>query len=86
MKNLSKHIPHYLSLGAVLLAGILAFLFFSYERVFQVAVAIAVAVSYVAWGIIHHAIHDDLYLTVVVEYIMVAAIGLFIVFSLIFRA
>lgn len=85
MKNFLKHLPHYLSLFGILLAGILAFLFFSYDKLFQVGVAVAVAISYVAWGIVHHTIHKDLYPSVVIEYLIVAALGLVVVFSLIFR-
>ena len=85
MKNLAKHLPHYLSLIGILLAGTVAFSLFSYDRAFQAAVAIATAVSYVVWGLIHHLLHRDLYLTVAIEYIVVATLGLSIVFSLILR-
>ncbi len=86
MKRATKHLLHYLPLIAVFLAGLLAFWLFSYNRVFQIIVAVVVAVSYVVWGVIHHAIHKDLYLSTVVEYIVIASLGLIIIFSLIFRA
>lgn len=85
MKQIAKHLPHYLSLIGILVAGALAFRIFSYDRFFQMAVATAVAVSYVFWGIIHHAIRKDLYFSVIIEYIIVASLGLVIVFSLVFR-
>lgn len=85
MKNFAEHLPHYLVLLGMLFAGILAFLLFSYDRVFQMIVAIATAVSYVFWGLVHHAIHEDLYFSVVIEYLAVASLGLVIVFSLILR-
>lgn len=86
MKDIAKHIPHYLALIGIFIAGLVAFWVFSYNRAFQMVIAIAVAVAYVAWGIIHHAIHRDLYLIVVLEYIIIASLGLFVVLSLIFRA
>jgi len=86
MKGISKHIPHYMVLFGILAAGILAFLLFSYDKGFQMIVATAVALSYVAWGIVHHSIHRDLYLSVVIEYLAVASLGLVIVFSLILRS
>lgn len=86
MKNIAKHLPHYFVLLGMFLAGIVAFSLFSYDRVFQMIVAVAVAVSYFVWGIIHHAIHRDLYFSVVVEYLAVACLGLVIVFSLIIRS
>jgi hypothetical protein len=85
MKDISKHFPHYLPLLGLFAFGVLAFVIASYDRVFQMGVAIALAVAYVAWGIVHHYIHRDLYLSVVIEYIVVACLGLVIVFSLVFR-
>ena len=84
-RRISKHLPHYLSLVGILVFGILGFWFFSFDKTFQIAVAVAVAVSYVVWGVIHHSIHRDLHLDVVVEYIAVAALGLIVMLSLIFR-
>lgn len=86
LKNIAKHLPHYLPLIGILVVGLAAFWVFSYDRFFQIAVAVASALAYVAWGVIHHAIHRDLYLSVILEYIVIASLGLVIVFSLIFRA
>ncbi|KKU02595.1 MAG: hypothetical protein UX03_C0030G0016 [Candidatus Woesebacteria bacterium GW2011_GWE1_45_18] len=85
MKNFAKHLPHYFALFGVLFLGALAFYLFSYDRAFQAAVAVAVAIAYVAWGTVHHSIHRDLHLSVFIEYLLVAALGLVIVFSLMFR-
>lgn len=85
MKNFAKHLPHYLALLGVLFLGALAFYLFSYDQTFQVGVIVATALSYVAWGVIHHAIHRDLHLAVFIEYLAIATLGLVIVFSLIFR-
>jgi len=85
MKHFSKHLPHYLTLIGILLIGLFGFVIFSHDRVFQVAIAIAIALSYVVWGIIHHFLHKDLYLIVLVEYMAVALLGLIIVLSLIAR-
>lgn len=85
-RKTAVHIQHYLPLVGILLAGALGFIFFSYDRVFQAACALATAAAYVAWGLIHHHIHRDLYLSVVIEYIAIAALGVAVVFSLLFRA
>ena len=68
------------------MAGLIGFWYFGYDRMFQMAVAVALAVSYVVWGVVHHYIHKDLYLSVVIEYIVVATLGLVLVFSLVFRS
>jgi len=86
MKGISKHLPHYFVLFGLLLAGILAFVLFSYDRAFQMIVAVSIAVAYVIWGLVHHLIHKDLYFSVVLEYLAIAALGLVMVFSLILRS
>lgn len=86
MKRIAKHLPHYLPLLGIFALAVVAFLISSYDRFFLMGVSIAVAVSYVAWGVVHHSIHRDLHLSVIVEYIVVAALGLVIVFSLLLRS
>jgi len=85
MKKIISHIPYYTPLIGIFIAGTLGFAIFSYDRVFQVAISIAIALSYVIWGIIHHLVNKDLYWEIVVEYLVVASLGLVILFSLIFR-
>lgn len=86
MKKFAKDISHYLPLLGIFALGVLAFALFSFDRLFQVAVSIAIAAAYVVWGVVHHYLHGDLHLSVIIEYIVVASLGLVIVFSLIFRA
>ena len=86
MKKIIRDLPHILTLAGIFIAALVGFWVFSYDRFFQGAVAIALSVSYVAWGIVHHKLHNNLYLAVVVEYVLVASLGLIIVFSLIFNS
>ncbi len=86
IKSFARHLPHYLTLFGILFAGVLAFLIFSYDRIFQIGVLVAMSAGYVAWGIVHHAIHKNLHLSVVIEYLVVALLGLIVVFSLIFQS
>jgi positive regulator of sigma E activity len=85
MKQITKMLPHYLPLLGIFVAAALAFSIFSYDKVFEVAIAVSVAVAYVAWGVVHHMIHKDLYPEVVIEYLVIASLGLVVLFSLIFR-
>lgn len=82
---MTKHLPYYLSLFGILTAGLIGFVVFSYDRVFQIVIASATAIAYVIWGVVHHLIHKDLHLEIVIEYIIVAVLGLIILFSLVFR-
>lgn len=86
MRSIYKHFPHYASLVAVLLAGSILFIIFSYSKYLEAAIGISLALSYVSWGLIHHYLHRDLHFSVFVEYVVVASLGLVIIFSLIFRA
>jgi len=85
MRKFAKHMPHYFSLFGLLLAGILGFAIFSYDRIFQIYTAVAVASAYIVWGAFHHALHKDLYLEVIIEYVVISSLGLIIVLSLILR-
>lgn len=86
MKGVSHHLQHYLPLIGIFCVSIVGFIAFSYDKTFQEALVLAVAVSYVTWGIIHHHLHGDLHLSVIVEYIAVAVLGAVLLLSLIFRA
>ncbi len=85
MNNFVKHLPHYISLIAIFVAGAISFYFFSYDRSFLIGTAFALSAAYVAWGLIHHTIHKDMSLTVLLEYVAIAILGLVLSLSLIFR-
>lgn len=86
MRSIARHLPHYMALFGLLLAGFAGFIIFSYDKSFQTAVAVATAVGYVLWGVVHHFLHKDLHIETVVEYIAVASLGLIILFSLVIRS
>lgn len=83
MKTFARHLPHYMALFGILLASFAGLILFSYDRSFQMAVAIATAVAYVFWGIAHHTLHKDLHLETVIEYIVIASLGLVVIFGII---
>lgn len=85
MKQITSHIQHYLPLIGIFVAGIIGFSLFSYDRLFQSMIVVAVGVSYIIWGVIHHHIHRDLYLSVFVEYLAVAILGMTLIFTLLLR-
>lgn len=85
MQYILKHIPHYISLVGILVAGFVGFYIYSYDRFFQIGIIVALCFSYISWGIIHHAIHGDISLSIVVEYLAVALLGSVMALSLIFR-
>ncbi|MEK7497905.1 MAG: hypothetical protein AAB656_03230 [Patescibacteria group bacterium] len=86
MKKFANHLPHSVTLVGIFVVALIGFFSFSYDKDFQAAITIAAANGYVSWGIVHHAIHKDLYLETVVEYLVYAALGVVIVLSTIFRS
>jgi hypothetical protein len=86
MKSFVKHLPHFLSLFGILFAGFAGLILFSYDKNFQLSIAVAAASAYVAWGVVHHILHKDFHFEIFLEYLAVAILGLTIIFSLIIRS
>lgn len=86
MRSFVKHLPHFLSLFGILIAGFAGLVLFSYDRNFQLSIAVAAAAAYVAWGVVHHILHKDFHFEIFLEYLAVAILGLTIIFSLIIRS
>lgn len=85
-KKFARHLPHYLPLLGIFTAGALAFFVFSYDKQFQAGVVLSVAISHFVWGVVHHHIHGDLSMEVVLEYLAISLLGLSVILSLIFRS
>lgn len=86
MKSFVKHLPHYLTLYGIIFAGFIGLILFSYDKYFQLSIAVAAASAYVSWGVIHHILHKDFHFEILLEYLAVAVLGLTIIFSLIIRS
>lgn len=85
MRKLNKHKSiHYLSLLLILASGVLLLMAFPRNEALQLSVLVGTAFGYVAWGVVHHHIHRDLNMFVVVEYISIAILGLVLIYPLIF--
>jgi hypothetical protein len=69
----------------VLGVGLIGFFVFSYMREVQMAIAAGLAIAYFVWGVMHHYIHKDLTVSVILEYVLFAILGYVILTSLILR-
>ncbi len=78
-----KHIAYYIGLGMVLLLGLPLLALTGFNKAFQISVVILLALFYVLWGLLHHYMHHDLHTKIVLEYIVMAALGVSIVFFVI---
>jgi hypothetical protein len=76
-------ITHYLPLVAVLVATLVGFVIFRYDRALKISLTVAAGVSYLVWGIIHHYIHKDLNTEIVIEYLVICIFGVMAVVFLI---
>jgi len=82
MIDLKKQHKDFLALLTLLSFGLLAILYFRFDRQIQSAVVLVIGVCYVAWGIIHHFLQDDFHLKILVEYLAVALFGVILFLSL----
>jgi hypothetical protein len=72
-KNL--HAFQYLILVLELFAGAILLLMYKSYPITQFYIGIGIAVSYFLWGIIHHHLHGDLHKKHMVEYGLIAVLG-----------
>ncbi len=80
-----KHLPHIASLYAIFIVAAIVFIAFSYNKAVQVAAIAAAASAYLVWGIVHHLIHNDLTIPVIIEYIAFALLGFVVGISVVLR-
>lgn len=80
--KLYKHSAYYASLICILVLGFLLAYSNISNRSFQIGVVIVTTFFYVLWGIMHHLINHDLHVKIVIEYILIGAFGLTIIFFL----
>lgn len=86
MSEISKHLAHYLSLLGMIGVGLWGLMAFSYDKNLQSAISVSLGLGFVAWGVIHHWIHEDLYPKIVLEYIATAILGVVILLSVFWSA
>ena len=69
------HLLYYIFLLGILFWGIFLIFMFNPKRDLQMVTLLLLSFIYVLAGIIHHLINHDLVLKIVVEYILIAALG-----------
>ncbi len=83
--KLSIHTVHYIVLLLILFGSAVAFLLLQGNHDNQMIVGILAALSYVAWGIIHHMLEKDLHTKIVVEYVLMGAIAIALLYFVLGR-
>jgi hypothetical protein len=79
--DLREYLSHYLVLLAILGGGLFLFLFFSHSPQAQLQITFLIASTYLIWGLVHHYLKKDLNWLVVVEYTLVAAFSVMVIYT-----
>ena len=77
---MKKHLGYYLSFLLILVGGVYAVYASVGDKNLQLKFVGLLAGAYVLWGVLHHMIHHSLSLRVVLEYCVVAILGVAVVF------
>ncbi len=72
---MKKHHLYYFSLGLLFFSGIVTIIIVNQKQI-QETLIVFLTLCYVGFGIIHHYIHHDLNVKIMIEYTLVGAIGL----------
>lgn len=75
-----KHLWYYSGLLIVSLLALSLLWMTAYDGALQMAVIVLMSLFYVVWGLLHHFMHHDLHIKIVLEYILIGALGISIVF------
>ena len=78
--NMKKHLGYYISFFVILVASIFLVFQNNGDKSLVLTFVSLFAVSYVVWGVLHHLVHHSVNLRIVIEYIVVALLGVAIVF------
>ena len=84
-KDFSRHPLHYFTLLSVQMIGLWGIFWFSFQPAMQLYILIAMSISYVVWGIIHHHEHKNINSKIIFEYVLIAMFAVLIFGSLLIR-
>lgn len=73
-KLLRSHATYYLSFSLMLLICFGIFVLNANQPQVQLIALMLASVLYVLWGVVHHFIHHDISLIIMVEYVLIAVL------------
>ena len=76
------HIGYYLSIIIMLFLGSLLVFAYRSDLQTQMIVVVMIGFFYVVLGLIHHRMQHDMHIKIVIEYILIATLGISVVFFL----
>jgi hypothetical protein len=75
-----KHIGYYLCQIGVITILLILISQMHENHFVQILLVISLGLFYAVWGILHHVIHHDLQLKIILEYSTIALLGISIIF------
>ena len=75
-KTFHTHLTYYISLAVLLILGFILIMLTGYDVRVQLTAVMLTAFFYVLWGVVHHIVHHDISAKIVVEYVLIAALGM----------
>ena len=72
---MKRHMFHFFILFVLLSVGTGAFFLADGNRQLQLFIGTMTSLTYVVWGMLHHAIQSDLHPKVVIEYVLIGVIA-----------
>lgn len=82
--EIKKHPVQYVVLVILLLSALVAFLYFSYDPFMQRRVLYFTAALYFLWSLFHHYQRGDLQVSILLEYLLIALLGVILISSTLF--
>lgn len=79
-KKTTAHIVYFICLFLVFAASLLLVSKTSHNPSFQMMIIILMTFFYVAWALLHHYIEHDLHAKIVIEYVLIGALGISLVY------
>lgn len=83
-RDFAHHPMHYFILICILTMGLWGIFWFAYSPAMRLAIMIALGVSYVVWGAVHHLQHHDFHIKIVVEYALMATLAVLVFATLLY--
>lgn len=83
IREVKQHGHYYISLVLIMVFGALLIMQNQYGRGFQLLAMVLTALFYVCWGVLHHFVHHDITAKIVIEYVLIASLGITIVLFLV---
>ena len=81
-KKINEHVIYYISLIIIFALGLFLISSVLPNKQLEMLYFVILAVIYVVWGILHHFINHELSSKIVVEYTLIATLGVAVMFFL----